>query len=212
MKAVTLSDARSELVRARVLEGVRGVLERGEPLTFASVAKQAGVPERTLYRHFPTREDLLAAIFDWANQKVGFEGERATDAAAHARQVRRAFSGFDTIAPVIRELLSAPEGRLARVAHNRERQRAALALVQREIAGLDRTSARRIAAVFQLLTAAATWQALRDHWDMDGAEAAETSVLAAELLLEGARARTLRARPKKKLRGRAAAAVAGARS
>ena len=37
----------------------------------------------------------------------------------------------------------------------------------------------------QLLTAASTWQALHDYWDMDGSEAAETAALAIELLLEG---------------------------
>jgi AcrR family transcriptional regulator len=190
MEAVTLSDARAALVKSRVLEGVRSVLERGDPLTFASVAEAAGVPERTLYRHFPTREALLSALFDWANQQIGFEGERASDASGFARQVRRAFPGFDAIAPVIRELLNAPEGRQARAAHNRQRQRAALTLVEREAVGLDATSARRVAAVLQLLTSASTWQALRDHWDMDGAEAAEASVLAAELMLEAARARS----------------------
>ena len=41
----------------------------------------------------------------------------------------------------------------------------------------------------QLLTTAATWNTLRDYWDMDGAEAAETAALAVELLLDGARAR-----------------------
>lgn len=177
-------------MRERALDGVRSVLERGDPLTFANVAEAAGVPERTLYRHFPTREALLSALFDWANQQVGFEGERASDASGYARQVRRTFPGFDTVAPVIRELLSSPEGRLARAAHNQERQRAAVALVQREGTGLDAISARRAAAVLQLLTSASTWQALRDHWGMDGAEAAEAAVLAAELILEAARARS----------------------
>jgi len=202
MTAVTLSDARAELVKSRALEGARSVLERGEPLTFASVAAAAGVPERTLYRHFPTREALLSGLFDWANQQVGFEGQRATDAAGHAQQVRQSFPVFDAIAPVIRELLSAPEGRRARSAHDRERQRAALSLVQRESAGLAATSARRVAAVLQLLTSASTWQALRDHWNMDGAEAAETSVLAAELILEAARARATSARWKPKTKRR----------
>jgi AcrR family transcriptional regulator len=202
MEAVTLSDARAALVKARALEGVRSVLERGDPLTFASVAAAAGVPERTLYRHFPTREALLSALFDWANQQVGFAGERASDASGFARQVRLAFPGFDAIAPVIRELLSAPEGRRARAAHNRQRQGAALALVQREGVGLDATSARRVAAVMQLLTSASAWQALHDHWDMDGAEAAEASVLAAELILEAARARSKgTGKPNSKRRG-----------
>ena len=189
MTAGTLSDARSELVRRRVLDGVAQVIERGEALTFANVAAAGGVPERTLYRHFPTREALLAAVFELVNERVGFHGEAPTDGAALAELVRRVFPGFDAVAPVIHELLIAPEGRLVRLASKPARQRAALELVRNELGELDRAQARRIAAVLQLLTAAATWQTLRDYWDMDGAEAAETAALAIELLLAGARGR-----------------------
>jgi AcrR family transcriptional regulator len=186
---VSLSEARSELVRERVLAGVAALLEQGEALTFTAVAKTAGIPERTIYRHFPTREALLGALYEWANARLGTGGERPTDADGLARLVRQTFTGFDALAPVVRELLIAPEGRLARLSQNPERQRAALAIVRGEAPGLDATSARRLAAVLQLLTAASSWQTLRDYWGMDGAEAAETAVLASELLLEAARAR-----------------------
>jgi AcrR family transcriptional regulator len=189
--AVSLTDARAELVRTRILEGVAQVLQRGEAWTFASVAKEAGVPERTLYRYFPTREALLEGIFEWANARLGFQGEPPTDAAALAALVRRCFPGFDTLAPVVRELLLAPEGRLARLRQKPARQRSSLALVQREAPGLGAADTRRLASVLQLLGQAGTWQSLRDYWDMDGAQAAEASVLAIQLLLDGARARTV---------------------
>jgi AcrR family transcriptional regulator len=203
MPAGKLSDARAELVRQRVLGGVAEVIERGEALTFANVAAAGGVPERTLYRHFPTREALLAAVFELVNERVGFHGDAPTDRAGLSQLVRRVFPGFDAVAPVIHELLIAPEGRLVRLASKPARQRAALELVRNELGELERTQARRIAAVLQLLTAAATWQTLRDYWDMDGAEAAETAALAIELLLAGARARDERgAKPDRSTRAR----------
>lgn len=189
MKAATLADDRVDLVRRRTLDGVFAVLRRGEPLTYAAVAQAAGVGERTLYRHFPTREALLAAVFEWANERIGFGGAYPVDAAELSALVRRAFPGFDALAPVIEELLLTPEGRQARLASKPERQRAALALVRHEAHGLERSAERRAAAVVQLLSTAATWQSLRDYWDMDGEEAAETATLAIELLLTGARAR-----------------------
>jgi hypothetical protein len=100
------------------------------------------------------------------------------------------FPGFDEIAPVIRELLIAPEGRVARLADRAGRRRAALALVRREVPGLGKAGTKRVAATVQMLTTASTWQTLRDYWDMDGREAAETAALAIELVLEAARART----------------------
>lgn len=203
--AVTLTDARQELVKQRILEGACALLSRGEGWTFAGVAKAAAVPERTIYRYFPTREDLLHGIFELANQRIGFQGELPTSALQLTQLVRRCFPGFDAFAPVVHELLIAPEGRLARLRHKAARKRASLALVRAEAPGLDAASATRVAAVLQLLGQAATWQALRDYWDMDGAEAAEASALAIELILLGARARK---RPvSKKRRAKAARAV-----
>jgi AcrR family transcriptional regulator len=194
--AVSLTEARTELVRKRILEGVAVVLGRGEPWTFASVAKAAGVPERTLYRYFSTREALLEGIFGWANERLGFHGDFAEDQAALQALVRRCFPGFDELAPVVRELLLAPEGRLARLRHKARRQRASLQLVQHEAGGLPAKEARYVAAVLQLLSQAGTWHALREYWDMNGAEAAEASALAVELLLDGARTRYTKAKPR----------------
>jgi AcrR family transcriptional regulator len=189
MPADTLQAARSALVRERVLDGVAELLAAGEELTFARVAKAAGVPERTVYRHFPTREGLLTAVYHWANQRIEFDGDLPVDVEGAVRLVRRVFAGFDEIAPVIRELLVAPEGLAARLSENDRRQQAATAIVRHEAPGLDRATTRRVAATVQLLTAAATWQTLRDYWDMDGTEAAETAALAIELVLGAARAR-----------------------
>jgi AcrR family transcriptional regulator len=189
MSSVSLQEARSAVVRDRVLEGVAEVLTAGEDLTFARVAKAAGVPERTVYRHFPTREALLTAVFGWANRRIGFDGSAPADAEGVAALVRSVFARFDEIAPIVRELLMAPEGLPARLSDNERRRRAAREVVEREAPGLDETSARRVAAIVQVLTSAATWQTLRDYWDMDGTEAGEAAALAVELLFDGARAR-----------------------
>ncbi len=189
MTAGTLQEARVALVRERVLEGVAQVLAGGDELTFARVAKAADVPERTVYRHFPTREALLAAVFDWANARVGFEGERPVRRDEVVALIERLFPGFDEIAPVIHELLVAPEGRTARLAHNDERRRSAETLVRNEVPGLDRRSARQVAAALQLLTSASAWQTLRDVWEMDGGEAADAATMAIDLIIDGARGR-----------------------
>jgi AcrR family transcriptional regulator len=174
------------------MEGVARLLAAGHDLTFAKVATEAAVPERTVYRHFPTREALLAAVYAWANQRIGFDGQLPTSSAEAAALVRRVFPGFDEIAPVIRELLIAPEARPARLSSVEERQRVALAMVDGEVPGLDPATRRRLAAALQLMTTAGTWLTLRDYWGMDGEEAGETAALAVDLLVRGARARRRR--------------------
>jgi AcrR family transcriptional regulator len=198
MPESSLRADRAALVRERVLDGVAAVLAAGDDLTFARVAGAAGVPERTVYRHFPTRADLFRAVFDRANEQIGFDGEIPVDADGATALVRRVFPGFDDHAPVVRELLAAPEGSEARLADADARRRAALDLVRHEVPGLTPTAARRVAAAAQLLTVAATWQTLRDYWGMDGKEAAETAALALELLLDGARARADDPRPSRR--------------
>jgi AcrR family transcriptional regulator len=186
----TARDTRSQAVRDRVLEGVAALLERGEALTFAKVASAAGVPERTVYRYFTTREALLAAVFEWSNRKIGFDGKLPVNAETTVALVRKVFPGFDEIAPVIKELLIAPEGLQARRTQLDKRRRAAIDVVRHEAPQLDRVATRRVAAALQVLTTAATWQTLRDYWDMNGQEAGETAALAVELLLAGARTRS----------------------
>jgi AcrR family transcriptional regulator len=184
MSSVPLQTARQAVVRDRVLAGVAELLADGQDLTYAKVAAAADVPERTVYRHFPTRQDLMAAIVEWVNERTGTQ--RATTADEVVEMVRQLFPSFDEVAPVVRELLLAPEGRAARLADNDDRREAALAVVANAAAGLDGLTARRLAAVVQLLTSAAAWQTLRDYWDMDGAEAAESVAIALSMMLESA--------------------------
>ena len=49
--------------RERILDAARTVIVNSEELRLNAVAKAAGVGQGTLYRHFPTREHLLAEVY-----------------------------------------------------------------------------------------------------------------------------------------------------
>src|SRR5262245_59113094 len=71
--ALNLRDRNREETREAILRAVGQQLEGGalDELNLGEVARDAGVGERTLYRHFPTKEALLGAF--WAamqNQAV----------------------------------------------------------------------------------------------------------------------------------------------
>lgn len=186
----TVRELRADAVRGRVVDAAVAVLTDDRTLTFKEVAREANVPERTVYRYFPTRTALLAAVFAWTNDQIGHAGPRPTTESALTELLRQAFRGFDRHAPVVRQMLSEPDGRLARLADVDERRRAALALVSNEAPGLDPATRDRVAAAVQVLTVAATWQSLNEYWDLDGDAAADVSALAIGLVLEAARART----------------------
>ena len=49
--------------RARIIEAARAAIASAGDVKLNAIARQAGVGQGTLYRHFPTREDLLAEVY-----------------------------------------------------------------------------------------------------------------------------------------------------
>lgn len=82
----SLDDDRRDDSRARILRAARLVLaERGLSATVDDVAARAEVSRRTVFRHFETRERLLAEAFDAGvrsyTQQIPTEGPRSDDDA-----------------------------------------------------------------------------------------------------------------------------------
>jgi AcrR family transcriptional regulator len=68
--------------RERVLDAALELVRRdGEKVPMAQIAEHAGVGIGTVYRHFPTREDLLAAL---VLRSFGLALDNARAAAAHS--------------------------------------------------------------------------------------------------------------------------------
>src|SRR5437867_9855133 len=63
------SDAQKN--RGRILEAAKGAFTRsGANTSLDDIAKQAGVGPGTLYRHFPTRDELLEAVYRTEVEKL----------------------------------------------------------------------------------------------------------------------------------------------
>lgn len=61
---MSLRDQQRSLTRGRIVTALRELIETRHPLevTMAVVAERAGVSEPTLYRHFPNKRNLFAAL------------------------------------------------------------------------------------------------------------------------------------------------------
>jgi AcrR family transcriptional regulator len=49
--------------RARIIQAARALIANADEVKLNAIARQAGVGQGTLYRHFPTREALLAEVY-----------------------------------------------------------------------------------------------------------------------------------------------------
>jgi len=76
--------------RERVLEAAKAVFSAGGPdASLEAVAKRAGVGIGTLYRHFPTREDLFEAVYRREVEQLGDLAEQLKSEAEPVEALRR---------------------------------------------------------------------------------------------------------------------------
>jgi AcrR family transcriptional regulator len=68
-------NVRSQRTRAALLGAMRALLEESgfESLTMAAVADRAGVSRRAVYLHFPSRTELVTALFDYVAELEGLD-------------------------------------------------------------------------------------------------------------------------------------------
>jgi AcrR family transcriptional regulator len=75
--------------RERILEIAKGAFTRhGADASLDEIAKQAGVGAGTLYRHFPTRDALIEAVYRSEVEKLAAAGRRFSAAMAPIEALR----------------------------------------------------------------------------------------------------------------------------
>jgi AcrR family transcriptional regulator len=182
-----LREEQTAKTRERIEQAAAALIDTSrnpEAVTFKAVAERAGVTEMTVYRHFPTREELLRGLWRALNQRmgpgIGMPGSIEELLAQHGPLL----AGFDTIAPQIMASITTPQGREMRSALNEPRRRAFRGIVQQEAPGLNPAARTRAAAILQLLHSAHAWMSLREQWDFDGREAAAATRWAIDILVD----------------------------
>ena len=102
--------ADAERNRAKVLEAARGAfLEPDGEVSMAEVARRAGVGMATLYRNFPSRRELLEALYVDEVDALCAPGEPAAPGAAFTDWLRRFFAFSARKRQLAAELLQQPD-------------------------------------------------------------------------------------------------------
>lgn len=169
--APTLRDAHRDLTRSRIVEAALTLFEAaGDEMTLARVAAAAGLTERTLYRHFSSRDELMAAVWVRVNEIVRTPNMPDTPERLIAQPMQM-FPEFDAQERLIRAIVSTPQGRELRLSVNAERQAAIRKAVTTARPDLGEPGLTRLCAAVQLLDSSFAWAVMKDYWGLDGVEA-----------------------------------------
>lgn len=180
----SLRDQYREETRTRILDSAIVELSTTEleQLTMAGVAMRAGVTERTVFRHFASRDALIQAVWPRMQARVRSRGFPTT-AQALIDTPNQLFPEFDKEEPLVRASAFSAAGREVRRAANAERQAAMRAAVRDAFPGITEPELTRIAAIAQLIDSAYAWAVMKEHWALDGKEAGLAASQALAVLL-----------------------------
>jgi AcrR family transcriptional regulator len=186
----SLRDQHHELTRELILRSVADHLETGEPpeITVPDVAAAAGVSVRTVYRHFASREELIAAAADWISERVlttpfpQTVDEFAANWAAGAKS-------FDAHPNLVRAMAISRAGNMVRSAR-RARRLEGMRQALRDVSGnLPTADQRRAEAIFGYLINMLAWVTMRDENGFSGEQTGEAVGWAIQVLLDDLRRR-----------------------
>jgi AcrR family transcriptional regulator len=159
-----------------------------DDLSFARVAQEAGIAERTIYRHFATKEALLGAWWKRLQDSIR-QGPYPETAAALIAAGPTVFSEFDKQGEWFRVSLLSPQGRAIAARANDDRVAAFRKAVRDGAGDLPEPEFTRLCAAVQALYSAGTWLTMREVWRLKGKESGRAVAEAIEVLLREARKR-----------------------
>ncbi len=189
-------DRQREATRNAILDSATRML-REEPastISHEAIADRSGIAARTVYRHFPTRGHLGAAL--WARVREETGTRWPTSQADVSRAVRAQFAQFEKHDAFVRATLfaSATADVLAQgSAEGRAAFAQSLTAVTQD---LSRAESQRLVAVCVAIYSAPFWQMLRDRGKLSSEEAARAAATALEAVISDAKMRRQSLKPR----------------
>ena len=165
----------AEATRARILDATVRVTAAGlASLSIPAVAREAGVSVPTIYRHFATKRDLLAAIYPHVVRRAGLDQlviPRSMDELLDG--LRAYFGRTDSLGDLARLAMASPASEAVRALNMPDRlaifRRIADSIVPRP----SEEDRNRIARLLVILTASSALRLWRDQLGSSVDEAAD---------------------------------------
>src|SRR5437764_9475538 len=174
MTSMSLREQHAVATRERILGAVADLLERGdaEEVTMPAVAEASGVSLRTIYRYYPTREELLEAAGRWIGDEL-LKHPYPRDLDEIADLYQDGARDFDARPGLARALAFSQLGRRVRGYRRRERLEAIATILRRELTDLSEPELRRAEGVLAYLHNMLAYTTLREESGLSGDEIGE---------------------------------------
>ena len=155
-RPASIRNVYKQLTHAHILETADAIIcEAGEAsVTISSVAARAGVSDRTVYRHFKTRDALVQSVWNRLPERVG-PASTPRSADELIETPLWAFPRYDAERKLVRAYLHKQAKRGGRAPSYKKRRKELLECVRSELPNLDDNKLRRRAAIVELLISVA---------------------------------------------------------
>jgi AcrR family transcriptional regulator len=198
MSQVSLREQQAEAARQRILRAVVTLLEEAgvEDLTMPQVAAESGISLRTVYRYYPTREQLLEAAGRWIGAELLGQGypQSLDDIADTFEDGCRQFARHPGL---VRALAVSQLGCEVRAPRRAERLDAIRDALRAEVGDLSAEELRQAGAVLAYLHNMLAFTTLREEHGLGADEIAAALGWAIRTLVDDLRRRQREQRRKK---------------
>lgn len=198
----SLRERQRALVRRTIVEALGELVAETRHLDFSiqEVADRAGVSLRTVYNHFPNREQLLDAFGLHFGERMVERGANVIDQVADLDEVTaaaainfRIFEELDALTEAWLQVRDTSGAAVADQAHRTERM---VELVGKAVPGLDPAVLPLIGLVVRHLYSSTTWHALTRNLGLDVEDAISAVQWAVDSIMEAARRGDLPGQPR----------------
>lgn len=181
-----LTDRHTEQTRQWMVEAAVDLMEADPeaPLVNALIAQRAGVSERTVYRHFPTRDSLLDAVGLCVARRLAVP-ELPDSLDALVEYPARLYGCFETHSNLTRAALKPDIFVRMRDGQAARRWTAIQSLLDRSHPELEAEERRMATAHIRYLLAATTWRYYRDNFGFTAEETVHSVQIALRHILAG---------------------------
>jgi AcrR family transcriptional regulator len=189
----TLRARHKEQTAQLILDAVATILRRSglSAVSIAEVARVADVTERTVYRHYDSRDDLIRAFIKWHLDKIvgGPAIVPPNSVDDLLTWVARRQKSWENDEQIVTEAYLSPLGREMRrplydlgLANN-------MRIVEMEVPGLPEKDRRNLAAVMMTLISTENFIFLRQNLGWQPDQILEATTMAIRSMLDGAKAK-----------------------